>query len=314
MQLYFNLLFPTLPLIALFHVFFVIILTISVDCTSDFPSEETKSFQTNRPLSIVFTENLPELYDKPFLWNGQIAREVRGISGAHTASMFLAEGLAALGHHVQYISDFVFTAEYKGVNYISASIVSSIECDVFITTYNFTEFSLLKRIPFKYKKILMLLNKDPVSAYTVSNELLALPREKLSFVHVSRFGKLNIMYTHQWLEHFDHKLFTNSIDIEEIPLPIDMSQKLNRFVFFPCLDYGSGIAFQVALHFPEFEFHAMTYSLQLNEETAPAFMQHFGEDKRNQLRFLTNTGKNAIYESKIFCLSNRFSFFSPYSL
>lgn len=158
MKLYSKLYTLSFPIIHLLMVLVVSTISSTWNCAvgSTSPQCSSENQRTkSRPLSIVFTDKLPEIYDVPLVWNGEIARDVRGISGTHAASMFLAEGLAARGHFVQYVSDSVNSAEYKGVKYIPASVVSRIDCDIFVTTYNLSDFSLLSRIPFTTKKILI---------------------------------------------------------------------------------------------------------------------------------------------------------------
>ena len=75
------------------------------------------------PMTFVFTES----FHVNGLWNGRTYREIRGLSGTHGASIYLAEGLAAHGHRVLYIADSVEGGVHKDVEYVNAEEVAEIQ-------------------------------------------------------------------------------------------------------------------------------------------------------------------------------------------
>ena len=108
-------------------------------------------------------------------WNGYIARNEKGISGTHNASMYLAEALANLGHDVTILNtscylkniihrdkysaritikgteiiynNNIIIGEHLGVKYINISDIEDIiDCDYIITTYNVDDLDILKKV------------------------------------------------------------------------------------------------------------------------------------------------------------------------
>lgn len=255
-------------------------------------SEKPSLLQPKSELVLVFTESYIPL-DAP-KWNGETYRKKKGLSGTHAASIYLAEAFAALGHFVYFMADSVEVGEYKGVYYIQPNMVTHIECDIFVATNHMIDLMLLTRFPFIFKKAMMIMNNDPIHAEGSTFVMAQFNAEKFVFAHVSRFTKYNVLFTAQWIERYEQQVLYDTIDIEEIPLPIDFTAKKKHFVFFACLERGGQISFQTATYFPDFEFHTNTYAFHHTKES---IQDHFTTyDEHNQLVIVSSGAKDTIYQ------------------
>jgi len=109
-------------------------------------------------MKFIFTESF-KIKD----WNGYVARYVKGVSGSHSAPMYLAEGLAAKGHEVEFVSinnNFIPTS-YLNVKYTNLKEFEPTMCDYIITTNYTTDLAILNKIR-ELKKIILLMHNDLV--------------------------------------------------------------------------------------------------------------------------------------------------------
>jgi hypothetical protein len=267
--------------------------TIVKPIMSEATTEELVTREPKAKLVIVFTESfIPSNEPK---WNGETYRKKKGLSGSHAAAIYLSEAFASLGHFVYFMADSVEVGAYKGVHYIQPDMVTEIDCDVLITTNNMMDLMLLTRFPFKVKKVLMTMHNDPLLTEGAHTYVMSQYHpEKYAFMHVSEFTKANVLFTQQWIDRFEQQVLYNSIDIDEIPLPIDFTAKKKHFVFFACLERGGEISFQTATYFPDFEFHTITYAFHHSRKTIQELFQVYDEYK--QLVILSNGSKDMIYQ------------------
>ena len=263
-------------------------------------------------------------------WNGYIARNEKGISGTHSASMYLAEALANLGHdvtivntsyhlkHILYKSKYsthiskknseliynnnIIKGEHLGVKYINMSdITDNIECDHVVTTYNTDDLQILEKV-YNYKKLIMIMN-NPFESNKNVELLKKLDKNKIIIAYISNYSRDNILllkeFVHvsdySFLKHFNNILLHNSIDISDIK-PI--TEKDNSFIFFACLERGYKVALEVRDRFnPEFKMYTNTYADNNRKKI----------EVNNNIIITENTSKNTIFE---YCAKGKYFVYS----
>jgi len=259
-------------------------------------------------------------------WNGYTARNEKGISGTHNASMYLAEALANLCHDITmvntsyHIKNFLHKAKYStqisikkseiiyynniikgehlGVKYINMEdIEDNIDCDYIITTYNTDDLEILKKVN-NYKKVIMIMN-NPFEAKKNVGLLKNFDKNKIIIAYISNYSKDNILllkkFTHvsdySFLKEFNSILLYNSIDINDIK---PMIEKENSFIFFACLERGYKVALEVRNRFnPEFKMYTNTYDDNNRKKI----------EVNNNIIMTENTSKNKIFE---YCAKSKY--------
>jgi len=195
-------------------------------------------------------------------WNGHTARNIKGVSGTHTASMYLAEGLAALNHEVIYVNvnNNIIPTTYLGVKYINYNDFEPTDCDYVIMTYFVAELFILNKIT-NFKKIIMVMH-NPYDIYTnliTENVIYKLDPNKVIVAFISEFSKKNILLEKdsEFLKYYQHILLHNSIDINDIK-PIE--EKENSFIYFACIGRGYKLAVEIINKFNNnFKLYTNTY-------------------------------------------------------
>ena len=116
-------------------------------------------------------------------WNGELARTKKGISGTHSASMYLAEALAANSHEVIFVSlyDTMVETDYLGVKYVNDSNFEPTECDYIVTTNNLDDLNVLNKIH-HYQKIIIILNND----LSYHAKLFSFPKHKIALAYLNQ--------------------------------------------------------------------------------------------------------------------------------
>jgi hypothetical protein len=275
-------------------------------------------------MKFIFTESFS------LKWNGYIARNEKGISGTHNASMYLAEALANLGHDVTMLNtscylkniihrdryskrisikgteiiynNNIIIGEHLGVKYINISdIEDSIDCDYIITTYNVDDLDILKKVN-NYKKVIMIINNPFTGANNI--ELLKnFDKNKIIIAYISNYSKDNILLLKEFLpisdygflNNYNSILLYNSIDINDIK-PI--VEKENSFIFFACLERGYKVALEVRNRFnPEFKMYTNTYDDKNRKKI----------EVNNNIIMTENTSKNNIFE---YCAKGKYFVYS----
>jgi len=217
-------------------------------------------------------------------WNGYTARYEKGISGTHSASMYLAEALAALNHEVIFVHVFnkIIPGSYLGVKYINLDDFDACDCDYIITTYMVNDLLILNKIN-KYNKIIMIMN-NPLDINNNRNLIHKINPNKIIIAFISEFSKNNILLnnTNTFLKNYQHILLYNSINLNDIKL---ITKKENSFIFFACLERGFKMSVEIINKFNnEFKLYTNTYS---NNST-------YNNVKSNNIFITENTSKNTI--------------------
>ena len=192
-------------------------------------------------------------------WNGYTARYKKGISGTHSASMYLAEALVEKGFHVDFVSPNIINIKHLGVNYINFEWNNGIDkvYDYVFITNNMLDLQLLNKVV-HYKKLFIVMHNPLLQAELVN--LFSLEKEKTVFAFLSPSSKKAICLQQPSLNNYQSMYLYNSIEIADLQ-PIN--QKENAFVFFACSDRGYSIAASVADAFPTFKLYSNTYANEL---------------------------------------------------
>ena len=208
------------------------------------------TFNTNR---ILFIEafHLKE-------WNGYTARHIKGTSGTHSASMYLAEEFAKRGYEVDFVSPNIIDTTYLGVNYKNfQEFPLNTVYDYIFTTNNMLDLQIANKVV-HYKKLIVIMG-NPLLQPDFLN-VFKIPVNKFVVAYVSKTSQDAICLQQPSLTKFTSIILHNSINLDDIQ-PI--VEKDNSFVFFACADRGYGIAAEVANAFPHFKLYSNTYANEL---------------------------------------------------
>jgi len=188
-------------------------------------------------------------------WNGEIARLSRGISGSHSAGMYLAEGLANMGHTINFVStnNNMVETVYLGVNYVNIDNFGETTCDYVITTNNLRDLSILHNIHVG-NKVIILMHND------LCNHEMFFQFDKNMFIiaYFNDFCKINIENTQPFLKDCYHIILPNSIDLNDIR-NFNVHEKENALCYFPCYERGYKMAVEVMNRLNHFKMYTNTY-------------------------------------------------------
>ena len=109
-------------------------------------------FDNQKTSRILFVETL-HLKD----WNGYTARYTRGISGTHTASMYLAEEFVKRGYEVDFVSPNIINAVHLGVNYKNFELGVDKVYDYIFITNNMLDLQIVNKV-IHYKKLFIVIH------------------------------------------------------------------------------------------------------------------------------------------------------------
>ena len=218
-------------------------------------------------MKFIFTESFP------LIWNGYTARNNKGISGSHTVSMYLAEGLAKSEENDVTIVNLTIDKERKvnilkritkyknniiegnhlNVKYINYNNLSNTSCDYIITTNCTDDINIINKVS-EYKKIIIIMHNN---LFPGASLLKYLDKNKIIIAYISNVSKENILNSEDsFLKDYDSIILNNSIDISEIHA---ITEKEKSFVFFPCMERGYKLAVEVIKHFQDFKLYTNTY-------------------------------------------------------
>jgi glycosyltransferase involved in cell wall biosynthesis len=244
-------------------------------------------------MKIVFIEQ----FLKNQLWNGRTMREIKGLSGTHTAGIFLAESLVTFGHNIIYYSKTILQETYNGVKYVNADVVETMDADIIFMTFNIMDFQMIynrfdyfnKRVP-----LIAIMHTDfrlmtcdipeNNNINTVAGPLITpLTKKDVNIIQLCNNAALNATFLNCLSTQFEKTIIPNCIDINELVAP--HFPKDNAFVFFPCVERGYNIAVEILNHFPHFKMYCNTYSDEYRHKMTPT----------NQTVKVSNTSKNNVY-------------------
>jgi FkbM family methyltransferase len=234
-------------------------------------------------------------------WNGKNARTTKGISGSHTAAMYLAEALVLQNQQVDFVSmrNQIEPIQYKGVNYFNVKDFMAGEYDFLITTHNLNDLQILSKATIQQKIILILHNElyndDPHSPNTFA-PLLSIDIPRIILAFISKTSQRLISQTQSFLFQYSSIYLPNSLDVEEL-IPFRPEEKQNQFVFFANRDRGFELAHQIVQSFPEFQMVTNTYGNEIG----------YKSDPHQQIIHSHSSSKQAVYQA----LSNAKYFVYP---
>ena len=224
-------------------------------------------------------------------WNGKTARTTKGISGSHTAAMYLAEALVLQNQQVAFVSmrNQIEPIQYKGVSYYNVKdFAAGEEYDFLITTHNLNDLQILSKVSIRQKIILILHNElyndDPHSPNTFE-PLLAIDNHRILMAFISKTSQRLILQVQPFLANYSHILLPNSLDLDEIT-PFQEEQKLNHFVFFANRDRGFKVAEEIIEDFPEFQMITNSYGISDHSHS-----------RHEQIIYSPSSSKQAVYQS-----------------
>jgi len=226
-------------------------------------------------------------------WNGEIARTIKGVSGSHTAAMYLAEALVLQNQQVDFVSmrNRIEPMKHKGVNYFNVKDFEGDSYDFLITTHNLNDLQILSKATIQQKIIIILHNElyndDPHSPNTFA-PLLAIEKSRIILAFISRTSQRLILQIQNFLFQYSSLYLPNTLDIEELIPFHPEGEKQNQFVFFANRDRGFKLACQITEAFPEFQMITSTYG---NES------QWDKTESMGQIIYSPSSSKQAVYQS-----------------
>jgi len=125
------------------------------------------------------------------VWNGYSARNHAGISGSHSAIMYLAEGIAKdTNHYVEIVSikNNLIEGTHLNVKYTNFNNFQIQQCDFIIITNMLDTLCILDKIH-NYNKIIILTHNDLYSY----KKLFTIDKNKILIGYISEFAKTNIL-------------------------------------------------------------------------------------------------------------------------
>jgi len=229
-------------------------------------------------------------------WNGEQARITKGISGSHTAAMYLAEALVLQNQEVDFISlrNQMIPSEYKGVRYMNFQNFSPTEkeYDFLITTHNLNDLQILSKIHIRQKIILIMHNELYNDDGTHSMEpFFRVNSAKVVLGFISETSKRLILGVQPFLASYSHQIIYNSLDLDDLHDPFSMEEKTPQFVFFANPDRGFELARRVLMEgFPNFQMVTSGYGHENIEENTTENPQ-----KTGQIIYSPSSSKEAVY-------------------
>lgn len=253
-------------------------------------------------MRIVFTESFK------IHWNGYNARHKKGVSGSHNGPMFMAEGLAAMGHEILFVSmrDHMEPGFHKGVQYINYSQYPPTTdpkhscCDVIITTNNIYDLKIIDKIPY-YKRVVLVMHNEFFNDDENNRHDFRPLYDKIDDRYIMQFfcqnSKDNILRMQPNFVPCRSIILPNSLDLSELAPQPPLENKKNQFVFFPVVERGFGMCTDLLDHFPDFELVTNTY-----DDFCLSYIPH-----HPRIRFTANSSKMEVYralaDSKYFVYS-----------
>ena len=252
-------------------------------------------------MKFIFTESFP------LIWNGYTARNNKGISGSHTVSMYLAEGLASKegmdvtivnltvskeknGGRFRYLrqhTNNIIEGKHLNVNYINYSNLPRTTCDYIITTNWTDDLTILHKVT-EYKKLIIIMHNN---IYAATSEIKNMDKSKVIIAYISKVSKENILNSDDsFLKDFDSIILNNSIDTSMIK---EVVEKEKSFVFFPCIERGYKMVLEVIKHFPAFKLYTNMYVEDNIKLINP----------NEQIILTENSSKNTIYQ---YCAKSKY--------
>ena len=188
-------------------------------------------------------------------WNGQTARFNTGISGSHSALLYLAEGLAKIQNNEVIITSTVnniIEGNYNNVEYKNMKNLIKTDYDYIIVSNVLTCLDILTKVS-NYKKIIILTHND----LNKTEKLLNINKDKIIIAFISEFAKVNIIMVQPFLNDYQHILLYNSIDSDVI----NCAEKDERSLcYFACIERGFKMVLKILEKLDGFKLNVCSYN------------------------------------------------------
>lgn len=194
------------------------------------------------------------------VWNGYSARHHDGISGSHSAIMYLAEGIARdVNHSVEIISikNNLIEGAHLNVKYTNFNNFQNQHCDFIITNNVLDTLCILDKVN-NYNKIIILTNND----LYFYDKLFSIDKNKVLIGYVSEFAKTNILNVQPFLNDYESIFLYNSFDLNDLNNVPLIENKNNQLCFFACVERGYKMAFEIVKQLNGYHLISNTYANQ----------------------------------------------------
>ena len=192
------------------------------------------------------------------VWNGYSARHKDGISGSHSAIMYLAEGIAKNSDHIVEIvstKNNLIEGRHLNVKYTNFDKYQNKSCDFIITNNVLNSLSILDKID-NYNKIIILTQNDLYSY----ERLFTIDKNKILIGYISEFAKTNILKIQPFLNDYDSIILHNSFDLNDLDnIPL-IENKNNQLCYFACIERGYKMAVEIVKQLNGYNFISNTYA------------------------------------------------------
>jgi glycosyltransferase involved in cell wall biosynthesis len=221
------------------------------------------------------------------VWNGYSARHHEGISGSHSAIMYLAEGLAKNGNHnVEIVStkNNLIEGTHLNVKYSNFDNFQNQQCDFIVTNNLLDTLYILDKID-NYNKIIILTQND----LYLYKKLFTIDKNKILIGYISEFAKTNILNVQPFLNNYDSIILYNSFDLDDLNnIPL-IENKNNQLCYFACIHRGYKMAVEIVKQLDGYHLISNTYA---NKHRPLFSIQH-----ENKFALTNNSSKYTILKS-----------------
>lgn len=228
------------------------------------------------------------------VWNGNTARHINGVSGSHSAIMYLAEAIAKYEFNQVVIVSTVnnlIEDTYLNVKYTNFINFQPTECDYIITTNVLTCLSIMSKIV-SYTRILIVTHCE-LYHY---EPLFGIDKQKILICYISEFAKRNILAVQPFLIEYDNVLLYNSIDVNDIPKR-DIEHTENAICYFACIERGYEMTVEILKKLNNYVLYTNTYAdshRNLFYKPDPNIIMTSGSSKCEILKYV-NKSKYFVY-------------------
>jgi glycosyltransferase involved in cell wall biosynthesis len=193
-------------------------------------------------------------------WNGNTARNIKGVSGSHTAPMYLAEALAKEGNIVEFVSlnNCLIEENFLGVQYTNFDNFKVKSCDYIIVTNLLSSLNILEKITSYSRVIILTHNELWWNNQDELNNFLNIDKSKILIGYISEFAKKNIFNFQPFLQEYNSFLIYNSLDLNDIQ-KFDIKEKEKSICYFACVGRGFKMVTEILKKLDNYTLFTNTY-------------------------------------------------------
>jgi len=221
------------------------------------------------------------------VWNGYSARNQDGISGSHSAIMYLAEGIAKnANHYVEIVStkNKLIEGTHLNVKYTNFNNFQNQECDFIITNNVLDTLCILDKI-YNYNKIIISTQND----LCYYDRLFTIDKNKILIGYVSEFAKTNILNVQPFLNDYNNIILYNSFDLNDLINVPFIENKNNQLCYFACIQRGYKMLLEIVKQLNGYQLISNTY---VNKDRSL-----FSIQDENKITLTNNSAKYTILKS-----------------